>query len=118
MCNGTWTGVVSECVQRWELLQLSGCSVQLSEIYFQEVFKNRKALFICLKKRYNRFRRTGRCSRDQKEQTECMGLGLDGMQKMNGAINVDFMTEEEIHQKLEAGYKDMESGKVREASIV
>lgn len=40
-----------------------------------------------------------------------MGLGLDGMQKMNGAINVDFMTEEEIHQKLEAGYKDMESGK-------
>mgnify|MGYP007112486005 CR=1 FL=1 len=30
---------------------------------------------------------------------------------MNGAINVDFMTEEEIHQKLEAGYKDMESGK-------
>ena len=37
-----------------------------------------------------------------------MGLGLDGMQKMNGAINVDFMTEEEIHQKLEAGYKDME----------
>ena len=32
-----------------------------------------------------------------------MGLGLDGMQKMNGAINVDFMTEEEIHQKLEAG---------------
>ena len=47
-----------------------------------------------------------------------MGLGLDGMQKMNGAINVDFMTEEEIHQMLEAGYKDMESGKVREASIV
>ncbi|MFR4309816.1 hypothetical protein [[Ruminococcus] torques] len=47
-----------------------------------------------------------------------MGLGLDGMQKMNGAINVDFMTEEEIHQKLEVGYKDMESGKVREASIV
>ena len=46
------------------------------------------------------------------------GLGLDGMQKMNGAINVDFMTEEEIHQKLEVGYKDMESGKVREASIV
>ena len=47
-----------------------------------------------------------------------MGLGLDGMQKMNGAINVDFMTEEEIHQRLEAGYKAMESGKVREASIV
>ena len=23
-----------------------------------------------------------------------MGLGLDGMQKMNGAINVDFMTED------------------------
>ncbi len=64
------------------------------------------------------FQKDGRCSRDQKEQTECMGLGLDGMQKMNGAINVDFMTEEEIHQKLEAGYKDMESGKVREASIV
>ena len=36
-----------------------------------------------------------------------MGLGLDGMQKMNGAINVDFMTEEEIHQKLDAGYKDI-----------
>ena len=53
---------------------------------------------------------------DQKEKTECMGLGLDGMQKMNGAINVDFMTEEEIHQKLEAGYKDMECGRVREAS--
>ena len=30
---------------------------------------------------------------DQKEQTKCMGS--DGMQKMNGAINVDFMTEEE-----------------------
>ena len=45
-----------------------------------------------------------------------MGLGLDGMQKMNGAINVDFMTEEEIHQKLEEGYKDMERGRVREAS--
>ena len=43
---------------------------------------------------------------------------VHGMQKMNGAINVDFMTEEEIHQKLEVGYKDMESGKVREASIV
>ena len=53
---------------------------------------------------------------DQKEKTECMGL--DGMQKMNGAINADLMTVEEIHQKLEAGYKDMESGKVREASIV
>ena len=36
------------------------------------------------------------------------------MQKMNGAINVDFMTEEEIHQKLDAGYKDMENGRVRE----
>ena len=51
---------------------------------------------------------------DQKEKTECMGL--DGMQKMNGAINADLMTVEEIHQKLEAGYKDMESGRVREAS--
>ena len=40
------------------------------------------------------------------------------MQKMNGVINADLMTVEEIHQKLEAGYKDMESVKVREASIV
>ena len=55
-----------------------------------------------------------RCSMDQKEKTECMGL--DGMQKMNGAINADLMTVEEIHQKLEAGYKDMECGRVREAS--
>ena len=99
-------------------LQLSGCSVHSSEIHFQEVLKIEELCSFVWKKRYNRFRRTGRCSRDQKEQTECMGLGLDGMQKMNGAINVDFMTEEEIHQKLEAGYKDMESGKVREASIV
>ncbi len=37
---------------------------------------------------------------DQKKKTECMGL--DGMQKMNGAINADLMTVEEIHQKLEA----------------
>ena len=51
---------------------------------------------------------------DHKEKTECMGL--DGMQKMNGAINADLMTVEEIHQKLEAGYKDMECGRVREAS--
>ena len=49
---------------------------------------------------------------DQKEQTKCMGS--DGMQKMNGVINADFMTVKEIHQKLDAGYKDMESG--REAS--
>ena len=35
---------------------------------------------------------------------------------MNGAINADLMTVEEIHQKLEAGYKDMECGRVREAS--
>ena len=51
---------------------------------------------------------------NQKEKTECMGF--DGMQKMNGAINADLMTVEEIHQKLEAGYKDMERGRVREAS--
>lgn len=43
-------------------------------------------------------------------------MGFDGMQKMNGAINADLMTVEEIHQKLEAGYKDMERGRVREAS--
>ena len=35
---------------------------------------------------------------DQKEQTKCMGS--DGMQKMNGVINADLMTVEEIHQKL------------------
>ena len=35
---------------------------------------------------------------NQKEKTECMGF--DGMQKMNGAINADLMTVEEIHQKL------------------
>lgn len=51
---------------------------------------------------------------DQKEQTECMGS--DGMQKMDGGINADVMSVEELHQKLEAGYKDMESGRVREAS--
>ena len=27
-------------------------------------------------------------------------MGFDGMQKMNGAINADLMTVEEIHQKL------------------
>ena len=42
----------------------------------------------------------------------------DGMQKMNGVINADLMTVEEIHQKLDAGYKDMENGRVREASEV
>ena len=31
---------------------------------------------------------------DQKEQTKCMGS--DGMQKMNGVINADLMTVEEI----------------------
>ena len=35
---------------------------------------------------------------EQKEQTKCMGS--DGMQKMNGVINADLMTVEEIHQKL------------------
>ena len=50
---------------------------------------------------------------EQKEQTKCMGS--DGMQKMNGVINADLMTVEEIHQKLDAGYKDMENGRVREA---
>ena len=44
---------------------------------------------------------------DQKEQTKCMGS--DGMQKMNGVINADLMTVEEIH---------MENGRVREASEV
>lgn len=53
---------------------------------------------------------------EQKEQTKCMGS--DGMQKMNGVINADLMTVEEIHQKLDAGYKDMENGRVREASEV
>ena len=37
---------------------------------------------------------------EQKEQTKCMGS--DGMQKMNGVINTDLMTVEEIHQKLDA----------------
>ena len=53
---------------------------------------------------------------DQKEQTKCMGS--DEKHKMNGAINADFMTVEEIHQKLDAGYKDMENGRVWEASEV
>ena len=53
---------------------------------------------------------------EQKEQTK--GMGSDGMQKMNGVINTDLMTVEEIHQKLDAGYKDMENGRVREASEV
>lgn len=46
---------------------------------------------------------------DQKDQTKCMDS--DGMQKMNGVINADLMTVEEIHQKLENGYRDMESGR-------
>lgn len=50
---------------------------------------------------------------NQKEQTKCMGS--DGMQKMNGAINADLMTVEEIHQKLDAGYRDMKNGRVRKA---
>ena len=53
---------------------------------------------------------------EQKEQTKCMGS--DGMQKMNGVINADLMTVEEIHQKLDAGYKDMEKRKSTEASEV
>ena len=53
---------------------------------------------------------------EQKDQTKCMGA--DGMQKMDGVINADLMTVEEIHQKLDAGYKDMENGRVREASEV
>ena len=52
---------------------------------------------------------------DQKEQTKCMGS--DGMQKMNGVINADLMTVEEIHQKLDAGYKDMEKMCIRDRSI-
>ncbi len=50
---------------------------------------------------------------NQKEQTKCMGS--DGMQKMNGAINADLMTVEEIHQKLDAGYRDMKNGRVQKA---
>lgn len=115
MCNEMWSDVVSESVQRLGLLQLSGCICHLSEECFREAFK-RKSLFNCLKKRYNHSIKTGRCSMDQKEQTKCMGS--DGMQKMNGVINADLMTVEEIHQKLDAGYKDMENGRVREASEV
>lgn len=64
------------------------------------------------------FQKDGEVFQRSERTNRVHGFSLDGMQKMNGAINVDFMTEEEIHQKLEAGYKDMESGKVREASIV
>ena len=113
MCNEMWCDVVLESVQRLGLLQLSGCICHLLEECFREAFK-RKSLFNCLKKRYNHSIKTGRCSMDQKEQTKCMGS--DGMQKMNGVINADLMTVEEIHQKLDAGYKDMENGRVREAS--
>lgn len=112
MCDEMWRDVVSESVQRLGLLQLSGCICHLLEECFREAFK-RKSLFNCLKKRYNHSIKTGRCSMDQKEQTKCMGS--DGMQKMNGVINADLMTVEEIHQKLDAGYKDMENGRVREA---
>lgn len=115
MCNEMWRDVVSESVQRLGLLQLSGCICHLLEECFREAFK-RKSLLNCLKKRYNHSIKTGRCSMDQKEQTKCMGS--DGMQKMNGVINADLMTVEEIHQKLDAGYKDMENGRVREASEV
>ena len=115
MCNEMWRDVVSESVQRLGLLQLSGCICHLLEECFREAFK-RKSLFNCLKKRYNHSIKTGRCSMEQKEQTKCMGS--DGMQKMNGVINADLMTVEEIHQKLDAGYKDMENGRVREASEV
>ena len=115
MCNEMWRDVVSESVQRLGLLQLSGCICHLLEECFREAFK-RKSLFNCLKKRYNHSIKTGRGSMDQKEQTKCMGS--DGMQKMNGVINADLMTVEEIHQKLDAGYKDMENGRVREASEV
>ena len=115
MHNEMWRDVVSESVQRLGLLQLSGCICHLLEECFREAFK-RKSLFNCLKKRYNHSIKTGRCSMEQKEQTKCMGS--DGMQKMNGVINTDLMTVEEIHQKLDAGYKDMENGRVREASEV
>ena len=111
-----WRDVVSESVRKTETF--AGYLVYLLSIgeCFQEVFKNRKTLFNCLKKRYNHSIKTGRCSMEQKEQTKCMGS--DGMQKMNGVINADLMTVEEIHQKLDAGYKDMENGRVREASEV
>ena len=53
---------------------------------------------------------------DQKLKTKWMCS--DGMQNMYGVINADLMTVEEIHQTLDAGYKDMENGRVREASEV
>lgn len=34
---------------------------------------------------------------------------------MNGAINADLMTVEEIHQKLDAGYRDVKNGRVQKA---
>ena len=36
--------------------------------------------------------------------------------KMRCSINADTMTKEELHQKLETGYKDIEKGQVRKAS--
>lgn len=62
MHNEMWRDVVSESVRRLRLSQLSGCIFYLSEECFQEVFKNRKTLFNCLKKRYNHSIKTGRCS--------------------------------------------------------
>lgn len=50
---------------------------------------------------------------DQKEQTKCMRS--DEMQKMNDAINAALMTVEEIHQKLDAGYRDVKNGRVQKA---
>ncbi len=59
------------------------------------------------------FKRGFLCLIDQKEQIKCMGL--DGMQKMDGAINADLMTVEEIHQKLDAGYRDVKNERVQKA---
>ena len=40
------TDLVSESVQKWELLQLSGCSVHSSEIHFQEVLKIKNSVHL------------------------------------------------------------------------
>lgn len=38
MCNGTLTGVVAESVQRWELLQLSGCIYNPPKMSFRGLY--------------------------------------------------------------------------------
>ena len=115
MCNEMWRDVVSESVQRLGLLQLSGCICHLLEECFREAFK-RKSLFNCLKKALQSFHKDREVFHGSERTNKVHGS--DGMQKMNGVINADLMTVEEIHQKLDAGYKDMENGRVREASEV